>query len=245
MTIASLAMYPFPTLQSAYDRLWQAVRRRLSFDAPDLDWDVPAIDACRREDLLLGQTCGWPLVTELAGSVQVVGTFDSDVEGCVDGTYQSVLISSHRASLDDLVHRADLTVAANSADSLSGWISLRAVAAEAGVSFGRVLWTGSHAASVEAIAAGRADLASIDAVTWAHLAEQSPVVVGHGMRVPSLPLVTSASTPQATVAELRSALARAIDDPAMAATREALRIRRFISRDFGDYERLADLAPLG
>ena len=71
MTIASLAMYPFPTLRPAYDRFWQGVRARLSFAAPDLDWDLSAAEACSRQDLLLGQTCGWPLVTSLAGAGSV------------------------------------------------------------------------------------------------------------------------------------------------------------------------------
>ena len=66
-----------------------AVRERLSFEAPDLDWDIAHEAACRREDLLIAQTCGWPLVTELAAIVRVVGTFDCDVDGAVDGTYYS------------------------------------------------------------------------------------------------------------------------------------------------------------
>jgi hypothetical protein len=90
MTIASLAMYPYDHLRPAYNQFWDAVRARLSSDAPELDWSLDPLDACRRDDLLLGQTCGWPLVTELAPSVRVVGTFDCDVEGAHDGTYCSV-----------------------------------------------------------------------------------------------------------------------------------------------------------
>ena len=245
MTVASLAMYPFPALRPAYERLWDGIRSRLSFEAPGLDWELPASEACRREDLLLGQTCGWPLITELAGSVVVVGTFDCDVEGAVDGTYRSVLTSNRTSAVDEVIRRPGLTVAANSPDSLSGWISLRAAAGAADVVLDRVLWTGSHAASVVAVGDGRADLASIDAVTWAHLDDQRTVVVGQGVRVPCLPLVTSASMALATRAELRVALAEAIDDPAMAATCARLRVRHFLDRDLADYQGLAALAPLG
>jgi ABC-type phosphate/phosphonate transport system substrate-binding protein len=238
-------MYPFATLRPAYDRFWQGVRARVSFAAPELDWDLPAAEACGRRDLLLGQTCGWPLVTSLAGLVRVVGTFDCAVDGAVDGTYRSVLISGGPGSLDDVVRRQGVIVAANSPDSLSGWISLGAVAADAGVSFDHVLWTGAHVASVQAVAERRADLASIDAVTWSHLDEPRVTVVGHGMRVPCLPLVTAASTPPAIIDELRVALAQTVDDPALGDTCAALRIRSFVARDFSDYEPLVVLAQLG
>jgi ABC-type phosphate/phosphonate transport system substrate-binding protein len=246
VTIASLAMYPFPELDDAYDHLWSAVRARMPFGAPPLDRDLPAADACRRGDLILGQTCGWPLVTELAERVQVVGTFDVDVAGAHDGTYRSVLISRQPVSLDDLLRRPQLRVAANSIDSLSGWVSLRAVASAAGVALADVEWTGAHIASVEAVRDGRADLASIDAVTWAHLGEPDDLaVVGHGPRVPCLPLVTSSSTSTDQLQRLRAALAAAVADPALADDCRTLRIKAFVVRTLSDYESLHSLAELG
>ena len=242
MTIASLAMYPFTHLQPAYNRLWQAVGEQLSVDVPPLNWDLPSDLACRRDDLLVGQTCGWPLITELAPKVHVIGTFDCDVDGAVDGTYRSVLVSASDESLADIVARPDLKVAANSRDSLSGWISLLAVAAAADVEFGAVEWTGSHAASVEAVRQGRAGLASIDAVSWAHLGETGLSVVGHGPRVPCLPLVTSASTAGDLVEDLRRAFDTAVSSPEMAGACATLRIRGFVDRRLVDYEELSALA---
>lgn len=243
MTCASLAMYPFPELRSSYDLLWQGVRDRLSFTAPALDWDLDPDVACRRDDLLIGQTCGWPLITELADLVSVVGSFDHDVPDALDGTYRSVLIGAE--PLADLLRRPGLRVAANSHDSLSGWISLRAVAAQAGAPLDDVVWTGSHAASIEAVSGGRADLASIDAVTWAHLGRSGPAVVGRGPRVPCLPLVTARSTTAADIAELRGSFAQTIADPALADACRLLRIRGFVERELADYQGLAALAPLG
>ena len=245
MTIASLAMYPFIQLQPAYDRLWDGVRGELSFEAPPLNWDVPADAACRRDDLLVGQTCGWPLITELAPSVQVIGTFDCDVDGAIDGTYRSVLVSAHDESLSEILARPELSVAANSPDSLSGWISLLVVAASSEVELGAVEWTGSHAASVEAVRQGRADLASIDAVSWAHLGDTMLSVVGHGPRVPCLPLVSSASYGVGVVEQLRRAFASVVSSPAMAEVCATLRIRGFLSRQLADYEPLSQLAQLG
>jgi ABC-type phosphate/phosphonate transport system substrate-binding protein len=250
MTIASLAMYPYPHLRSAYDQLWDGVRSKVSFAAPALDWVLDALPACRRHDLLLGQTCGWPLITELASTVRVVGTFDYVVEGATDGTYCSVLISTEQhESLAHILRRVDLVVAANSVDSLSGWISLRSVAATHGVRLDepseQVMWTGSHAASVDAVRRRRAHLASIDAVSWAHLDGSGLSIVGHGPLVPCLPLVTSGSSTDVVFGELRAALTATVRDPAMADVCATLKIRDFLVRDLADYEGLPALAELG
>ncbi len=245
MTIASLAMYPFIRLQPAYNRLWQAVGEQLPFEVPPLNWDLPPDVACRRDDLLVGQTCGWPLITELAPSVHVIGTFDCDVEGAVDGSYRSVLVSASDEPLAAILARPELSVVANSPDSLSGWISLLVVAAAADVEFDAVEWTGSHAASVDAVRHGRSDLASIDAVSWAHLGETGLTVVGHGPRVPCLPLVTSGSMAIEVVDDLRRAFEAAVSSPAMADTCATLRIRGFVRRRLADYEGLSALAQLG
>jgi ABC-type phosphate/phosphonate transport system substrate-binding protein len=244
MTIASLAMYPFPHLRSAQDHLWDDVRSRLSFDAPRLSWELEPDAASRRDDLLLGQTCGWPLVKDLATSVRVVGTFDVDVDGAVDGTYRSVLVSNVDEPLKDILHRPDLRVAANSHDSLSGWISLLSVAAAEGVKLDDVEWTRAHAVSIEAVRDGRCQLAAIDAVTLAHLGSRGLSIVGHGPRIPCLPLVSSRSTTDDVVGELRGALAASVADPAMAQTCATLKIRDFLEWELADYEGVSDLVEL-
>jgi ABC-type phosphate/phosphonate transport system substrate-binding protein len=244
MTIASLAMYPFGNLRHAYEQLWDSIRGRLSVDAPELDWVVEPLEACRRDDLLLGQTCGWPLVTELASSVRVIGTFDCAVEGARDGTYCSVLVSGTGESLDAILRRPDLVVAANSPDSLSGWVSLRVACASAGRHVDTAHWTGSHAASIDALRGGRAQLAAIDAVTWGHIGTDELTIVGSGPRIPCLPLITSGSSTDELVDALRAAVGDAVREPAMADVCETLKIRDFVERDLADYEGLSGLAEL-
>jgi ABC-type phosphate/phosphonate transport system substrate-binding protein len=224
--------------------LWDGVRSRLSFSAPALDWDVEPHDVWHRDDLLVAQACGWPLVTDLVSKVCTVGAFDHDVSGAIDGTYRSVLIGNAAAPLVDILHRPGLIVAANHVNSLSGWISLQSVAIAHGVRFGAVEWTGSHAASIEAVRAGRADLAAIDAVSWAYLAPVGVSVVGHGPRIPCLPLVTSRWSQPALVDELRQAFAGAVADPAMTDVCSSLRIRGYLDRDLRDYEGLSELVEL-
>lgn len=245
MTIASLAMYPFHPLRPSFERLWDEVRSRLSFPAPALDWETEPDDASKRDDLVLGQTCGWPLVTDLATLVQVVGTFDCTVEDAVDGTYRSVLVSSLDCDLADILHRPDLRVAVNAPQSLSGWISLQAVALADGVALDDVEWTGAHARSVEALRAGRCHLAAIDAVTWSFLDQRDLHVVGQCPRIPCLPLVTSRSSSETVVDELRDALSNAVCQPSMAATCATLKIRKFLPREMADYQGVLQLLELG
>ena len=244
MTIASLAMYPFPHLQPAFEHLWDDVRSRLPFDAPPLSWDVDPDVASRRDDLLLGQTCGWPLVKDLTQSVHVVGTFDCDVDGAADGTYRAVLVSNIDEPLTEILRRPDLRVAANSRDSLTGWISLLSVVSAARIEPPAVEWTGAHAKSIDAVRDGRCQLAMIDAVSLAHLGVRGLSIVGHGPRIPCLPLVASRSTTDEVVSELRGALAASVADPAMAETLVTLKIRGFLERELVDYERISDLVEL-
>lgn len=244
MTVASMAMYPFPHLRPAYDQLWDAVRRQLRFATTPLEWQLSADVACRRPDLVLGQTCGWPLITELQSHVRVVGTFDCDVEGAVDGTYCSVLVGGREGVLGDLLRPPGAVVAANSPDSLSGWISLQVAAALVKAPLDNVLWTGSHAASVDAVRDGHAVVASVDAVSWANLDHTGLSVVGSGPRVPCLPLITSASSSDALVDDLRAAFAGVVADPAMADCCATLRIREFVERGLADYQELSSLAEV-
>ncbi len=78
--------------------------------------------------------------------------------------------------------------------------------------FGAILVTGSHRASLAAVAQGRADAASVDCVTFGLLRRHAPRTVA-GLRVlaetapaPSLPFITRADAPAEELAALREAL---------------------------------------
>ena len=245
--IAHLGMYPFAHLRDAYDRLWDAVRGRLG-GAPDrLDRDIDLQTAWRHPDLLLGQTCGWPLVRDLAEQVEVVGAFDVDVPFAAGGRYRSVLVASKPLGIDEWKADPAAVVAQNGPDSLSGWISLQW--AWGGVP-PNVLVSGGHALSVKAVAEGRANVASIDAMSFQFITESEPAVggrvnvIGHGPLVPSLPLVMSKQLASRRN-EVRAALAQVVADPAMASTCATLRIRGFVPFEFEDYAPLVGLLPAG
>ena len=97
--------------------------------------------------------------------------------------YRSVLLSPHERSLDQLVGE-DTHVVANSADSLSGWLSLLAATVGLGDDWpGQVTFTGTHHASLSALARGEADLASIDSWSLALIGTEQPELVAGLKRV--------------------------------------------------------------
>lgn len=247
MTFAALGMYPFAHLREAYDALWAAIRDRCTTaDVPqDLTWDVDVHASWRDPGLALGQTCGWPLVTQLDGLVAVIGSFDVVAPFAHDGRYRSVIVARRPMSVHELHAVPGTRAAINSFDSLSGWVSL---CAAWGGRPDTVIETGSHVQSMRALASGDADVASIDGVTFEHAVAADPRlgaalhIVDHGPLVPTLPLVCAASR-SSTVDELRAAIDGALRDPSMAAVCRALRIRRLVPFGREVYDELLPLAP--
>ena len=229
-------MYPFADVREGYDTLWSMVRARIGVGPERLDHDIDIHDSWRRDDLVLGQTCGWPLVTQLPELV-VVGALEPMVDHAEGHRYRSVVVASKASPTG--------VVAANSPDSLSGWVSLVHALGRVPAD---VLWTGSHAESLRAVGEGRADTASLDAVTWVHLRRiaperaQSVTVTGLGPLVPSLPLVMAPRFADLLPA-MRQALAEIVTSPEFVAWADRLRIAGFVPLDRHEYEGLRALEP--
>ncbi len=244
---ASLPMYDFSWLRWAHDALWAEVAARWPGTPPALTRSDDAHVLWTSPNLGLSQTCGWPLVTSLRNRVCVVGSFVPLLDDAPAGTevampsYRSVLLSTAHRPLLDLAHE---TVAANSLDSLSGWISLIRTLGEVPTS---VVWTGSHRNSIEALLTRRAALASVDAVTYALLVDADPslaerlVPVGRGPVVRTLPLITQRTNDvqdSERVHSARQAFSAATAVPSLQPALRALRIRGFAPLDQQDYTSL-------
>ncbi len=244
-TFAVLAMYPYPSLTVAWDRLYESVAREIPGTPAVLRWDIDVHDTWLDPNLALGMACGWPLVQTLGDAVRVVGTFEYDVSEPGSHLYRSVIIARDDVPLARL---AQSHAAINSTDSLSGYVSLLAAFGLDTAWAGGVTFTGAHTASIEAVRSGAADVAAIDGLTWAfhqRHAVRAPgglTVVGRGPAVPGLPIIVPATTSDERVAEWRNGLHRAVADPALAADIRRLMIRRFVALDNADYS--TDLAEL-
>lgn len=237
--IASLPMYDFPELVGHTDALWDEVARNLTrrgvtpVPATLVRPSGPLQDHWVDPSLLLSHTCGYPLVRVLTDAQHVLGSFAvASASPDRPGWYRSTLvcrIDDARASTG--VGGFDRArVAVNDVGSLSGWVSLGVALADAGIKPGPITYTGAHAASVEAVRSGVADLASIDAHSFSLFSAHRPDavkglrVIGHGPEVAMTPLITAHGD---LVPVLREAVVAAVKTIAPA-TRAALQISGFI-----------------
>jgi ABC-type phosphate/phosphonate transport system substrate-binding protein len=253
--VASLPMYDPPGLAGATDALWAAIAAACR--AEGLDGAPAALDRARphREvwqdpALFLSQTCGYPLVHELRGRVRVVATPRYAVAACSGSSYTSLCIvrrTSGAARLDDL---RGAVAAANEIDSHSGMNAFRALIAPlaaGGRFFAGVVWSGSHLASLQLVAAGEVDVAVIDCITFALLERLRPDltsavrVIASTETCPGLPLITAAATSDDDLDAMRRALDEVAGDPALADLRAALLLDGFEVLPDRAYQRVLDL----
>jgi ABC-type phosphate/phosphonate transport system substrate-binding protein len=223
-------MYDRAETAAANDRLWAAVRDRLraaGTAAPDRltrgigdllsHWTAP--------DLVLSQTCGLPFRSRLHARVTLIGTPDYGVEGCPPGHYRSVFVVRADDPRDGLSGFDGAAFAFNEALSQSGWAAPQTHADRIGIRLRPVLATGAHRLSAAAVAEGRAEIAALDAVTWAMMSRWDAVAarlrpLALTDPTPGLPLIAAAGSDAGL---LQAIFAEAITS-LNAADREATRL---------------------
>jgi ABC-type phosphate/phosphonate transport system substrate-binding protein len=212
--IASLPMYDRAETFSANDRLWSGIARVLGREgvaAPArLDRTVGLWEAWLSPDLLLSQTCGLPFRTRLHRTVTLVATPVCDIAGVPPGHYRSVLVARRGDGRRALRDFSGATLACNDLLSQSGWAAPMAEAEAVGIAFGATRITGAHRSSAVAVAEGAADLAAIDALSWAMIRRWDDCAgalreIGATAPTPALPWITARS-------DLAPVLARALDE---------------------------------
>jgi ABC-type phosphate/phosphonate transport system substrate-binding protein len=205
-------MYDYPEVQAATTALAAAISLSLG------DCGTRAQAA----PLGLVQTCGYPLTHALRGRVRVVATPRYRAEGCERACYSSAIVARASGPSTLLDYRGS-TVALNAPDSQSGYHALRHALRDAAPFpfFARACWTGAHRTSVQAVRCGDADLAAIDAVSYALLAKHAAHEI-EGLRVlawtaaaPALPYVTAAAATDDDVVRMRAALDELFSDRAL------------------------------
>ena len=254
---ASLPMYDLPEVRDSTDRLWGAIAEELrdggaqgvpdSLERSPDERPADHGDAWRRPGLVLSQSCGYPVATELRGALRVVATPHYAAPGCDGPRYSSVVVVRASSRITALGALRGAVCAYNSRDSQSGYNAFRSLIAPiAGGApfFAETVATGAHAASIDAVRDGRADICAVDCVTWALLARHRPGSL-HGLEVlcrsepvPGLPLVTAKNCTDAALETIRRSLARAFARPDLSDTRDALLIRGLSVSTLDTYEPL-------
>jgi ABC-type phosphate/phosphonate transport system substrate-binding protein len=247
-------MYDFPWTAEANDALWAAMAARLDeagVEAPKALTRGGGLDAqWRNPHLVFGQTCGYPFITRLNDAVALVAAPRYAFPGCEDASHRSFIIRRASDPRRALAEFRGAVAGLNARDSNTGMNLFRAALApfaDRAPFFGAITVTGSHEASLAAVAEGRADLAAIDCVSYALLERGRPALVervavtAESPRSPSLPFIAAAGLPAETIAAVREALHAALADPSLAEARATLGLVGALNVTPADYERVAEL----
>src|SRR5687767_4149995 len=255
MPIISLPMYDWPELREVTDAWGHGLARHLRdhgfSDAPlELVRDDDYGKAWLSSDLLLSQTCGYPLTHAFAKSLLPVLTPHYAVEGCSGPSYSSFILVRSSDDIHELDDLRSHVCAINDRHSLSGMLALKFVFApfaRAGNFFARTIETGSHLGSLQAVRSGQADVCAIDAVCLAMAKRYRPELVdglielARSPLTPGLPLVTSCHRSADDIGRLRLALRAAFADPELRDVRQALFLADSSALEIDDYAMILKL----
>lgn len=247
-------MYDFPEAARALEELyahvvWAADREGLSLPgslehpkALELHWAEP--------DLTLSQICGFEVIHQHY-TLSVVATPSHETPH-VSGPYYRSLVVVREEDPRNLEQLSGATLAINSWFSHSGCcalIPLVAPLAEGAEFFGRIVETGAHARSLDAVRDGGADVAAIDCISWAMLERHRPSAIA-GVRIlretdraPAPPYVSRLGPEDRR--RLQSALLRVFEHPDTEALRSDLFIRGVTLTDERHYQPLREFVAAG
>ncbi|MBU2980585.1 PhnD/SsuA/transferrin family substrate-binding protein [Lentibacter algarum] len=230
--IANMMMYQWPQLVDAHNRYWALIREELShrgLDSPEvLSQDAEEFAVWKNPELVLSQTCGMPYRTWLHDKVQLVGTPDYGLEGCPAGHYRSAIVVRAGDAREALVDYANATFAYNQTFSQSGYGAPYFHCAPLGFWFENRMQSHGHLMSAQAVAEGRADIASLDAVSWRMMQRYEPWakdlrVLEWTTPTPGLPLIAAAGADaEATFDAVQAALVRLNPDDKTALSLKSL-----------------------
>ena len=250
--LVALQMYDLPEVKWATDALGAQLLinlRRAGF--PDVPYSIDREGDYKAQwtdpELLLAQTCGYPLVTLLKGQVRYLATPCYAAPHCGGPRYCSLIVVRADDPAEHLPELRGRRAAYNRSYSQSGYNALRHAVAPLsrdGRFFGETLETGGHGASLAAVAEGRADVAAVDAVSFEMMRRYGRSVVerlkviGRTASAPNLPFITRGAASDQEVERLRQALADTFADPTLAEARQALLITGLEVLDEREYAAL-------
>jgi len=227
---AQLPIYALPELRGRNQALWRILA--------DLFRDAGIAGVPRALDepgerALFTQVCGYPLQTSERGKYVPIGTPVYEVDGCTGPRHCAFVVVHEKSPAHTPADLRGTIFAVNDQTSNTGMNLPRRLFARIAKGrpfFDRVIYTGSHAASAERVAAGGAAAASIDCVTYAFLAEFRPELTAR-LRIiartdwsPAIPFVTVNDGDLPRIDALRGALQRLANDPRYAPALQALHI---------------------
>jgi len=255
---ASFPMYDFEEVRGAHEVLWNSVARKLERAGVKrvpaaLDRSRSVHDLWTDPGLLLSQCCGADLVGRYAGALALVATPIYNAPGCDGCLYSSVVLVAEESPAAEVEDLRNTVCVVNYPESHSGANALRALVAplsRRGRFFSRIVTSGSHPASVAAVARGEADIAAIDCVTYACLERYRPSLLQgtrrlcYTDRAPGIPFVTRAGSGPDRIRKLQDALREAIEEPDVRAAGTAVFIDGVDILPLSAYDRIIEFGRL-
>jgi len=223
--LALMPLYDWPEYHGETDALWDRVRGAAREDGldlpPALEHRNHSISAWMDEGLVFSQLCGSPWYRHHRAKARYLASSVLALEGAPAGRYFSHIIvraDSGLNSLADIEQAGDARFAFNEPDSQSGVHCLRA-RFDMDAQLARGLHSGGHRHSIDAVLAGDADFAAIDACSFRLYAGLFPARL-EGLRIvaqtplrPAPVLITSATLDGAVAGRLQRSVLTALDAP--------------------------------
>jgi ABC-type phosphate/phosphonate transport system substrate-binding protein len=245
-----LPMYNLPEMRGANTAFWQAMRTELGLrgldglpEAPE--FDRAPVPGCIEAETLFTQVCGWPLQTIYAGQARLLGMPVYSAPHCVGPAHAGVFVVHRDSSFATLEDLGGCAFAFNSVHSNSGMNLPRRALAGLGARapfFGSIIETHSQPGNIERVAKGEVDATCVDCVTYAFFCQHRPELAARTRVLavtppsPSIPFVTSSTTPDDKVLLLQAALMAVAREPRWAAARAGLLLADIVAPDPAAYQ---------
>ncbi len=251
---ASFPMYDFEEVHAANDVLWASIARRLEKAGVGgvpgaLERGLDVHELWTDPGLLLSQSCGADVMGRYSAELTLLATPRYSAPGCEGCLYSSEVLVAADSPVTELADLHGAVCVVNSHESHSGASALRDLLAplsREGRFFSRIVVSGSHPASIAAVAEGEADVASIDCVTLGLVERYRPRCLEGTRRLcrsasaPGIPFVTRAESSEDLIRELRRALLGAFEEPEVRAAGAAVFIEGVEILPHSAYERIRD-----
>lgn len=204
----------------------------------------------RDPTLLIGHTCGYPLMRFLRDELVPICVPVFDLPGCQGRYYSSHIIVPTESNISSLTDCKGLVAAINGRDSNSGMNVFRhaiALLDTGNPFFAEIHESGSHYQSVVDVANNRAQVAAIDCVSYGLIKDQWPDLVkkvrsiGFTEQTCGLPFVVPATTgdlvdPEAIIEALNTSLSHLNESD-----RSQLHLIGFEAVQLKDYQQIIEL----
>jgi len=245
--IAELLMYVAPEpIRQANERWLTRILERLGIQRRDAE-GLSLMALWLSPNLLMTQTCGYPLMTQLRGKVRILGRPRYELPDSSGGNHCSLLLCRANDLRKSLPALRGSRGVINGEDSNSGMNLLRYCLAPLhrdGQFFSRVGISGSHRESLRWLREDQADLAAIDSVTFAYLARYAQAEVA-GLRViarsafsPTLPYITAATVTDNQAETLRQVMNETLQE--LPELGEVLGLQEVLPASESDYRIVLD-----